>query len=307
MSVIAMQCTPIEITAVAEESANIELETISAEPGESIYLDLTISNNPGIIAVSVTLEYDSSCLSLKSVDDGALFSGASFTPSGNMSVIPFRVMWEDGLSKENYTDNGTLATFHFEVLDTAEYGTYEIKVAVENQNTFDVNLDEVEIASSNGSVIIEDSSVETETTTEITTETITETTTETFEEIETEITTARTYIAYVSELRDMAKKDYKSRTGIYPDNAVSEFKSNGFFNISLYDEDGNLLDIYTIDPYSGVGISESSYGIELPQTENNSVKTIAGTVSALALMISGAFAMTKSGIISRKCKDEDNE
>ncbi|MCM1316411.1 MAG: cohesin domain-containing protein, partial [Muribaculaceae bacterium] len=87
MSIIAMQCTPLEITVVAEESANIALETISVEPGESIDLDLTISNNPGIIAVSVTLEYDSSCLSLKSVDDGALFSGASFTPSGNIVVL----------------------------------------------------------------------------------------------------------------------------------------------------------------------------------------------------------------------------
>lgn len=179
ISVIAIPFLPVQITAVAEESANIMLETVSAKPGES-------------------------------VDDCGLFLGASFTASDDISMIPFRVMWENGLLTRNYTDNVNLAMFHFDVLDEASYGT-------------------------------------------------------------------------------------------------SEIKDNGFVNTFLYDEENNLLDTYIIDPYYGIEISENRYGVELPQTGNNSTKSIAGAVFLLAMMMSGAFAMAESGVIGRKRKDEDEE
>ena len=58
-----------------------------------------------------------------------------------------------------------------------------------------------------------------------------------------------------------------------------------------------------IDPVTGIGTSSNGSEVNLPQTGNNSLKTVTAATAALALTLLGSFAVAKSGVI-RKKEDE---
>lgn len=328
-------------TSAADTASEIKVATVSAEAGSEIDVPVEITSNEGIVAISFTIEYDTDALELVSVKDCGLFADASYTPGGDLTAVPFRVMWENALATDNYTDIGSVAVFHFNVLDTAESGLSEIKINVEADNTFDVNMDDVAFESVNGGIEIageETTTTTTETTTttttttattttteetittteettttETTTTTTTEATTTTTEETTTEsttttvsettTTTTEKYFASEDELCNMAIEDYKQKTGTTPAKAEATTNADGTLSIVLTDESGKVLDTYVIDPVTGIGTSSDGSEVNLPQTGNNSMKTVAATSAALALTFLGSFAVVKSGVI-RKKEDE---
>lgn len=326
----------------ADTASEIKVATVSAEAGSEIDVPVEITSNEGIVAISFTIEYDTDALELVSVKDCGLFADASYTPGGDLTAVPFRVMWENALATDNYTDTGSVAVFHFNVLDTAESGLSEIKINVEADNTFDVNMDDVAFESVNGGIEIageettttttetttttttttttaattttEETTTTTEetTTTETTTTTTTEATTTTTEETTTEstttvsettTTTTEKYFASEDELCNMAIEDYKQKTGTTPAKAEATTNADGTLSIVLTDESGKVLDTYVIDPVTGIGTNSNGSEVNLPQTGNNSMKTVAATSAALALTLLGSFAVVKSGVI-RKKEDE---
>lgn len=342
VAALAIPFSVMEASA-ADTASEIKVATVSAEAGSEIDVPVEITSNEGIVAISFTIEYDTDALELVSVKDCGLFADASYTPGGDLTAVPFRVMWENALATDNYTDTGSVAVFHFNVLDTAESGLSEIKINVEADNTFDVNMDDVAFESVNGGIEIageETTTTTTETTTttttttttattttteettttseettttETTTTTTTEATTTTTEETTTEsttttvsettTTTTEKYFASEDELCNMAIEDYKQKTGTTPAKAEATTNADGTLSIVLTDESGKVLDTYVIDPVTGIGTSSDGSEVNLPQTGNNSMKAVAATSAALALTLLGSFAVVKSGVI-RKKEDE---
>ena len=342
VAALAIPFSVMEASA-ADTASEIKVATVSAEAGSEIDVPVEITSNEGIVAISFTIEYDTDALELVSVKDCGLFADASYTPGGDLTAVPFRVMWENALATDNYTDTGSVAVFHFNVLDTAESGLSEIKINVEADNTFDVNMDDVAFESVNGGIEIageettttttetttttttttttaattttEETTTTTEetTTTETPTTTTTEATTTTMEETTTESTTTTVsettttatekYFASEDELCNMAIEDYKQKTGTTPAKAEATTNADGTLSIVLTDESGKVLDTYVIDPVTGIGTSSDGSEVNLPQTGNNSMKTVAATSAALALTLLGSFAVVKSGVI-RKKEDE---
>ena len=334
VAALAIPFSVMEASA-ADTASEIQVATVSAEAGSEIDVPVEITSNEGIVAISFTIEYDTDALELVSVKDCGLFADASYTPGGDLTAVPFRVMWENALATDNYTDTGSVAVFHFNVLDTAESGLSEIKINVEADNTFDVNMDDVAFEGVNGGIEIageETTTTTTETTTTTTTATTTtmeETTTTTEETTTTETTTEATtttteettaesttttvsettttitekYFASEDELCNMAIEDYKQKTGTTPAKAEATTNADGTLSIVLTDESGKVLDTYVIDPVTGIGTSSDGSEVNLPQTGNNSMKTVAATSAALALTLLGSFAVVKSGVL-RKKEDE---
>ncbi len=61
-------------------------------------------------------------------------------------------------------------------------------------------------------------------------------------------------------------KDYAEKTGTTPENAEIEYTEEGTAVITQTDADGNVLDVYTIDPTTGVGTESDGGEVNLPQT-----------------------------------------
>ena len=112
------------------------------------------------------------------------------------------------------------------------------------------------------------------------------------------------YFAPLSKMGDFVKGDYKSRTGKEAAESVLKENYDGTFTVILSDDKGNVLDKYIIDPETGMGRNSKGEKVDLPQTGNNSVKTVAAAAVAVSFMTVGAAAVYASGI-GRKKKDNE--
>ena len=130
--------------------------------------------------------------------------------------------------------------------------------------------------------------VPTTTSTTTTTTTSTDTTTST-----TETTTTTTHIASAEELCEWAVKDYEGKTGVTPANAEIEYTTDDIAVITLTDAEGNVLDVYTIDPTTGTGTESDGGEVNLPQTGYSVVYNYI-MLAAAAMVFFGIFAMAKS-------------
>ena len=79
---------------------------------------------------------------------------------------------------------------------------------------------------------------------------------------------------------------------------------DGQREIILKDNEGNVLDTYTVDPVTGEATNSADEVISLPQTGNNSVRNILIVLGAFALIGFGIAAAMLSGILRRRVNNE---
>ncbi len=138
----------------------LTVDSKTADPGQTVDIDLTFSNNPGIIAALFELEYDRERLELIKAEDKALLAGAVF--SQTYEQYPYVMLWNSSSSK-NFTSDGTLVTLTFKVIDDAKGGNAVINVSSKSGNIFDVNLNDVDIHINDGSIhVLNELDLETE-------------------------------------------------------------------------------------------------------------------------------------------------
>ncbi len=116
------------------------------------------------------------------------------------------------------------------------------------------------------------------------------------------MTTTATNIASDNELCDWSMNNYNDTNGVMPDSAEITDVINGNYEITLTDEDNNILDVYIINPETGVGTDSAGNVVDLPQTGNNSLKNVLTAVGAFFMTALGFCAVKLSGI--RRKKDE---
>ena len=81
---------------------------------------------------------------------------------------------------------------------------------------------------------------------------------------------------------------------------VCPTSNNHVLMLRATDENGNVLDVYTVDPKTGTGTDSSNAEVNLPQTGNNSMTNWLLCVGAALFMAFGFGAVKASGILKRK-------
>lgn len=141
------------------------------------------------------------------------------------------------------------------------------------------------------------------TTTTTSTDTVTKSTDITdVSEATTAVTTTTTNYKNITEndFIDWAKSDYQDKTGIIPANAVLVENSDGDYEITLTDETGNVLDVYTVDPATAIGTSQSGEEVNLPQTGIYSMRNWLIFFGGALMIGFGLFMIKNSGVIRIK-------
>lgn len=126
----------------------------TAKAGETVQVTVDLSGNTGLVAARLHLDYDPSVLTLTQVQDGGLLGNASFVPGNDLTAVPYTVLWEDALTHENYTGDGTLVTFTFRIAADAEAGITPVTLTVDEDSTYDVDLQNAACAVTNGAVTV---------------------------------------------------------------------------------------------------------------------------------------------------------
>ncbi len=85
----------------------LSISDVTGEAGETVEVEVEISNNPGIIAISFDVEYDSRKLKLVKAEDKKILGTSTAVLGKDLSANPYRLCWDD-LSDSNNEQNGVL-------------------------------------------------------------------------------------------------------------------------------------------------------------------------------------------------------
>ena len=133
------------------EGATVLLPTLSARPGDTVTVPVTLTNNPGLITAKITLTFDDTRLQLVSAEDTGLLAGGVF---GDTMASPYALTWEKGDQTADNTENGILANLTFKVLADAATGTAALTAEV--SDTGNTAMESVALTVTDGAVNVTD-------------------------------------------------------------------------------------------------------------------------------------------------------
>ncbi|MGN0295388.1 MAG: InlB B-repeat-containing protein [Lachnospiraceae bacterium] len=128
----------------------ITVESKSITQGETIDVDVSIKNNPGILGVTLEFTYDDR-LTLVGASNGPAFSYLTMTKPGKMES-PCKFTWDGQEITDGNLEDGTILTLTFELAEDAEAGeNYAVSVRAVG-SIYDNDLNPVSVSTVNGSV-----------------------------------------------------------------------------------------------------------------------------------------------------------
>ena len=152
------------------KKASIELEVKAAEsvnntklivgnnlslPGDYIDVDILVANNPGILGMTLTLQYDSK-LTLISAKSGDAFDMLAMTKPG-VFESGCKFVWDGTELDDKSIKDGTILTLTFEISKEVKAGEKYI-ISASSEDAVDMNLNPVKITTQSGSLSIGDDS-----------------------------------------------------------------------------------------------------------------------------------------------------
>ena len=115
--------------------------------------------------------------------------------------------------------------------------------------------------------------------------------------IEDTVTTESTTTNYKNitqeDFKDWAMKDYATKTGNAPAKAALLETADGNYAITLTDEDGKVLDVYTVNPETATGTNMANEVVSLPQTGYSDIYKIFVGLATL-MTVSGVTLIVKT-------------
>ncbi len=115
-------------------------------------VDIIIRNNPGLLGLQMSVEYDESVLTLTDAVSGSALEDLTYQePSRYISGCNF--LWY-GTRVDRITD-GTVLSLSFSVAENAPAGVYPITIVFDRDNTYDANFGNVTATTVNGVVVVE--------------------------------------------------------------------------------------------------------------------------------------------------------
>ena len=115
--------------------------------------------------------------------------------------------------------------------------------------------------------------------------------------IEDTVTTESTTTNYKNitqeDFKDWAMKDYATKTGNTPAKAALLETADGNYAITLTDKDGEVLDVYTVNPETATGTNQANEVVSLPQTGYSDIyKVLVGL--AVLMTVGGGTLIVKT-------------
>ena len=136
----------------AAEGPTVSAPELWAKPGETVTVDITVQNNPGVAALSLNIAYDKQKLTLLDAKNSANWKSAEFLSGGDKSAVPYTLNWDsDGAA--DFTADCVLAQLTFAVSANAS-GDASIGIAVNQESTFHANFSNAKFDTQNGVIHI---------------------------------------------------------------------------------------------------------------------------------------------------------
>ena len=130
--------------AIAQGTPTISVSSATAQPGETVELKVSISNNPGINALKIGFKFDAEKLELKEVKKADDLSG--------QMVYGKKAVW---FNSKDTDFNGDYLNLVFEIAQSATNGKTEVAVVYDQGDIANYQEENIEFKCISGSIMIE--------------------------------------------------------------------------------------------------------------------------------------------------------
>ena len=146
----------LQASASDTDLPEVRVEQKTVHRGQTFTLQIYLDKNPGLISLTLDLEYDKTAMELVGVSRADALSSHTFTTTNTETdagflISPFRLLW-DGRVQDFTT--GTLVTLTFESKIDAAVGEYPVTVSYDRQNTNSEYGKPCDVLIQNGSVTL---------------------------------------------------------------------------------------------------------------------------------------------------------
>ena len=126
--------------AFADSAITVAGSNVTVHRGQTFSMDITLSDNDGLVSLLVLVEYDNTAMKLQSVTRGSALESFTFDHTKQEEWYKYsqfdggiRFLWYGGVPD---TSNGVLLTLEFESNIAADIGDYDVEINYDIDNTF---------------------------------------------------------------------------------------------------------------------------------------------------------------------------
>ena len=135
--------------------ATITVENKTASPGDTVTVDVSIKDNPGILGAVLKLTYDKSLTLIKG-ENGDAFSYLTMTKPGKF-VSPCKFAWDGQECSKDDCKDGIILKLTFKVAEDAQAGKeLKISLSAEGEKIYDNNLETLNVTTKAGGITVKD-------------------------------------------------------------------------------------------------------------------------------------------------------
>ena len=133
----------------------IVVQNVTAHPGDDVTVSVDVKNNPGILGMILTANYDESCCSLNEAVNGDIFNGILELTTSKELKSGARFVWDGIDIKDSDIKDGNVLLLKFHISDNTKPGTYPVTLSYVKNDIVDKNLNVVNLQISNGFITVE--------------------------------------------------------------------------------------------------------------------------------------------------------
>ena len=110
---------PFSTTAASTPgNASVSVGSASGKAGDTVTVNVDLTQNPGVIAMQLNVGYDEKQLELVNVSNSGVLNG--YNSPSTYGGGSYTLNWEDGLSSTNNNGTGTVATLTFKLKEDCD-------------------------------------------------------------------------------------------------------------------------------------------------------------------------------------------
>lgn len=140
---------------IADTKPRFVVESTTVSSGDTgVQIAVVVKNNPGILGMTLTVEYNEDIMTLSNASNGEALSGVLSFTKANVLKSGCKFVWDGQELEAEDIKNGTVLYLDFNIMENAQSGTYPINLSYNDGEIIDSDLSSLSIEIQNGNIVI---------------------------------------------------------------------------------------------------------------------------------------------------------
>lgn len=144
-----------DVTIDDMDTPYVTIEEVTASPGDDIKVSAEINKNPGILGMTLTVNYDMDNLILEKAENGEAFKNVLDMTTSKTFFSGAKFVWDGIDLDQKDIKDGEFLIMYFHVPETAEKGEYKVSLNYMYGDIVDNNLSSINMPFEIGKVTIQ--------------------------------------------------------------------------------------------------------------------------------------------------------